>query len=177
VGRTYPSSLSLKKTRHVRSANVSYFFEGVSQLGGANMPPRDISCHFEGVGAWFPIKFPNCPIKFLLFPSLYHQNPFVLIKFPKNSHQIPLVPINNPSKSFYSHQVPRKFYQIPFVPIIILCSHQVLLLALLPSCARPTKCLPFRSWVLTSWSKNLDKITPVSMKISAVEFESYCMSL
>jgi hypothetical protein len=37
--------------KHVRSANVSYFSEGVSQLGAANMPPRDISYLFEGVGA------------------------------------------------------------------------------------------------------------------------------
>jgi hypothetical protein len=26
------------------------FFEGVSQLGGANMPPRDVYYLFEGVG-------------------------------------------------------------------------------------------------------------------------------
>jgi hypothetical protein len=44
-----------------------------------------------------------------LFPSISHQNPFILIKFQKNSNQIPLVLYNNPSKSFCSHQVPRKF--------------------------------------------------------------------
>jgi hypothetical protein len=27
------------------------FFDWVSQLGGANMPPRDVSYLFEGVGA------------------------------------------------------------------------------------------------------------------------------
>jgi hypothetical protein len=37
--------------KHARSANVFFFFEEVSQLGGANMPPRDISYLFEGVGA------------------------------------------------------------------------------------------------------------------------------
>jgi hypothetical protein len=72
------------------------------------------------------------------FPSISHQNPFVSIKFPKkshqilfvlikfseSSHQIPLVPINNPSISFCSHQVPKRFpsnfsssHQNPFVPI------------------------------------------------------------
>jgi len=30
---------------------VSYYFDGVSQLGGANMSPRAVSYHFEGVGA------------------------------------------------------------------------------------------------------------------------------
>jgi hypothetical protein len=59
--------------------------EGMSQLGGANMPLRAVSYLFEGVGAGFPIKFPH------------------------SSHQIPLVPINIPSKSFCSHQVPKKF--------------------------------------------------------------------
>jgi len=85
---------------------------------------------FEGVGGWILIKF-------LLFPSITHQNLFVLIKFPINSYQIPLVPINYPSKSFCSYQVPIKFllflnqvsigpinfplfsssfHQVPFVP-------------------------------------------------------------
>ncbi len=64
----------------------SKFFDWVSQLGGANMPPRDVSYLFEGVGAsWFPVKFPN------------------------SSHQIPLVPITISSKFFCSHQVPKKF--------------------------------------------------------------------
>jgi hypothetical protein len=56
-------------------------------IGCANMPPRDVFYFLKGwgVGAWFPIKFPN------------------------SSHQIPLVPINIPSKSFCSHQVPKKF--------------------------------------------------------------------
>jgi hypothetical protein len=47
----------------------------MSQLGGANVPPRAVSYHFEGVGAGFPFKF--------LFPSISHQNPFILIKFQK----------------------------------------------------------------------------------------------
>jgi hypothetical protein len=73
------------------------FFEGVSQSGGANMPPRDANYHFEGVGD-FPSSSQTVTIEFLSFPSISHQNPFALIKFPNNSHQIPLVPINNPSK-------------------------------------------------------------------------------
>ncbi len=72
--------------------------EGMSQLGGANMPPRAVSYLFEGVGAGFPIKFPH------------------------SSHQIPLVPIKIPSKSFYSHPVPKK------IPIRFPeSSHQILL--------------------------------------------------
>jgi hypothetical protein len=81
-----------------------FFFEGVSQLGGADMmPPRDVSYLFEGLGLDFPSssqKVPiNIPSKFFCshqvpkkFPSISHSNSFVLIKFPKNSHQIPLVP-------------------------------------------------------------------------------------
>ncbi len=57
-------------------------------------------------GLDFPLSSQTIPIKFLLFSSITHQNPFVPIEFPKNSHQIPLVPINNPSKSFCSHRVP-----------------------------------------------------------------------
>ncbi len=82
-----------------------FFFEGVSQLGGANMPPRDVSYLFEGVGAWFPIKFPN------------------------SSHQIPLVPINIPSKLFCSHQVPNIFSSNSYcslqVPIKFILFYQV----------------------------------------------------
>jgi hypothetical protein len=59
-----------------------FIFEGVSQLGGANILPRDVSyLLLKGMGAWFP----------------------------SSSHQIPLVPINIPSKSFCSHQVPKHF--------------------------------------------------------------------
>jgi hypothetical protein len=59
---TYPSSLSLEKhirRKHVRSSNWVaptcpqgrfLFFEGVSQLGGANLSPRDVSYLFEGGG-------------------------------------------------------------------------------------------------------------------------------
>ncbi len=90
------------------------FFEGVSQLGGANIPPRDVYYLFEGVGD-FPSSSQTVPIEFLLFSLISHQNPFVLIKFSNNSHQIPLVPINNPSKFF----VPIKFQSSSF------CSHQV----------------------------------------------------
>jgi len=57
------------------------------------------------------------PIKFLLFPSITHQNPFVPIKFSNSSNQIPLVPINNPSKSFCSHQTSHQLY---FVSINLL---------------------------------------------------------
>ncbi len=99
-------------------------FARVSQLGGANMLPMDVSYLFEGVGDWFPIKF------------------------PKSSHQIPFVPINIPSNSFCSHQYPIKIllfspssqtiiikfllfpsitHQIPFIPIKFpsksFCSH------------------------------------------------------
>ncbi len=125
----------------MRSANVFFLiFDWVSQLGGANMPPRDVSYLFEGVGAWFPVKFPSnssCshhylikillfssssqkfPIKFLLFPSSFKQIHFI----PSSSHQIPLVPINHPSMSICSHQVPKKF---PWkFPSITFCSHQV----------------------------------------------------
>jgi hypothetical protein len=75
MGSSYLSSLSLKqhiRMKHVRSANwvapktcprdvsfLSVLFEAVSQLHGINMPPRDVSYLFEGVGTWFPIKFPN----------------------------------------------------------------------------------------------------------------------
>jgi hypothetical protein len=85
------------------------FFEGVSQLADANMPPRDVCYLFEGVGVWFPIKLPN------------------------SSHWVPLVLINIPSKSSFSHQIPKKFssitHQNSFVPIKFqsnfFCSHQV----------------------------------------------------
>jgi hypothetical protein len=132
MGTTYPCSLSLKKhirIKHVRSANwvaptcpqgCFLFFEGVSQSGGTNMPPRDVYYLFERVGD-FPSSSQKVPIEFLLFPLISHQNLFVLIKFPKNSCQIPLVPINNPSKFF----VPIKFQSSSF------CSHQVLIKFLL----------------------------------------------
>jgi hypothetical protein len=81
----------------------------MTQLGGANMPPRAVSYLFEGVGAGFPFKF--------LFPSISHQNPFILIKFQKNSNQILFVPFNNPSKSFCSHQVPKQFPSNSFILI------------------------------------------------------------
>jgi hypothetical protein len=66
IGSSYLSSLSLKqhiRIKHVRSAYwvaptnmpqgcfFSFLFEGVSQLHGINMSPRDISYLFEGVGA------------------------------------------------------------------------------------------------------------------------------
>jgi len=60
-----------------------------SQLGGTNMPPKWCFFLFEGMGAWFPVKFPT------------------------NSNQIPLGPINNPSKSFCSHQLLIKFVLFP----------------------------------------------------------------
>ncbi len=121
------------RIKHVRSANWGaaptcpqgcfLFFEGVSQLGGANMPPRDVYYLFEGVGD-FPSSPQTVTIEFLSFPSKSHQNPFVLINFPNNSHQIPPVPINSTSKFFCSRQVsikfllfPSSFNQIPFVPI------------------------------------------------------------
>jgi hypothetical protein len=74
--------------------------------------PRDVS--YISL-KWWGLDFPSSSssqavsIKFLLFPSITHQNPFVLIKFSKNSHQIPLVPIKFPlfsSSSHCSHQVP-----------------------------------------------------------------------
>jgi hypothetical protein len=84
----------------------------MSQLGGTNMPPRAVSFLFEEVGARFPIKFllfpsishqnpfissssKKIPIKFLFFPTITHQNPFVPIRFPSGSHQILLIPFNN----------------------------------------------------------------------------------
>ncbi len=119
----------------MRSANVSYFLKGVSQLGGTNMPPRDVYYLFEGVGD-FPSSPQTIMIEFLLFPSISHQNPFVLVKFPNNSHQIPLVPIDNLSKLFCSYHVPINFLLFPSIsqkvlikfllfPSIFFCSHQV----------------------------------------------------
>jgi hypothetical protein len=71
----------------------------------------------KGWGLDFSSSSPQTvPIKFFLFPSIFHQNPFVLIKFPNNSHQIPFVPIKFSSNSFL---FPSSFHQIPF------CSHQV----------------------------------------------------
>jgi hypothetical protein len=73
MGRTYPNSLSLKD--HIRIKHVRILFEGMSQLGGANMAPRAVSYLFEAVGAGYPIKFSHSshqvPIKMLLFPWLW----------------------------------------------------------------------------------------------------------
>jgi hypothetical protein len=121
----------------LNTAGLGFRVWGVSQLGGANMPPRNVYYIFEGVGAWFLISSQIVPIEFLLFPSISHQNPFVLIKFSIFFHQIPLVPIKIlfvpikfQSNSFCSHQVPKKSHQIPLVPInkpsISFCSHQVM---------------------------------------------------
>ncbi len=60
-----------------------------------------------------PFVLKQFPSKFLLFPSITHQNLFVPIKFSNSSNQIPLVPINNPSKSFCSHQLPINFTLFP----------------------------------------------------------------
>jgi len=90
------------------------FFEGVSQLGGTNMLPRDVSYFLKGWVLDFPSSSHQCPIKILLFsPSsqiilikillITHQYPFVLIKFLNNFHQIPFVPIKFLSSS---HQNP-----------------------------------------------------------------------
>jgi hypothetical protein len=49
----------------------------VSQLGGANMLPTDVSYLFEEVGAWFPIKFPKSLIK----SSCSHQVPIKILLF------------------------------------------------------------------------------------------------
>jgi hypothetical protein len=49
----------------------------------------------KGWGLDFPSSSPQTvPIKFFLFLSIFHQNPFVLIKFPNNSRQIPFVPMS-----------------------------------------------------------------------------------
>jgi hypothetical protein len=92
MGTTYPCSLSLKKhirIKHVRRANwvaptcpqgCFLVFEGVSQLGGANIPLRDVYYLFDGVG-----------------------------DFLSSSHQIPLVPLISHQNSFCSHQVPKQF--------------------------------------------------------------------
>jgi hypothetical protein len=71
------------------------------------------------------------PIKFLLFPSITHQNPFVLISsqtlsikfllFPPITHQNPFVLIKISSNSFCSHQVPfvcTNFLVFPTQPYI-----------------------------------------------------------
>jgi hypothetical protein len=108
------------------------------------------SCQYPIKILLFPSSSQKVPIRFLLFLSVTHQYPF----FPSSPHQIPLVPINNPSISFCSHQVLKKFpsksflfpsssqtipinfllflsncHQIHFVPIKFpsnsCCSHQV----------------------------------------------------
>jgi hypothetical protein len=114
---TYPSILSLEKhsrRKHVRSANwvaptcpqgCFLYFEGVSQLGGANLSPRDVSYLFEGCGG-----------------LIFHQIPLVPINIPSKSFCSHQVAKKFPSNSSCSHQVPIKFFlflissnQIPFV--------------------------------------------------------------
>ncbi len=90
---------------------VSHFFEGVNQLGGTHMPPRHVYYVFEGVGAWFPIKFPNSSHRFPLVPINIQSKSFCsLINFPNNSHQIPRVFINNPSNVFVPIKFPKSFH-------------------------------------------------------------------
>jgi hypothetical protein len=79
------------------------------------MPPRDVSYFLKEWGIGFPSSSHTVPIKFFLFPSVTHQNPFVIINFPLF-----------PSTSFCSHQVPKKFplfplssHQNPFVPMAL----------------------------------------------------------
>jgi hypothetical protein len=117
------------------------------------MPPRYVFFFLERWGVKFSSNS-HCshevPIKFLLVPSIIHQNPFVLIMFSNSSHQIHLVPSlthQNPCVlikfSNSSHQIPMFpliTHQNPFVPISIthqnpfvlikfssnsFCSHQV----------------------------------------------------
>jgi hypothetical protein len=81
------------------------------------------------------------PIKFLLVPSIIHQNHNVLKQFPSNSS----CPINNPSKSLCSHQVLKQFSSNSSVPINnpskSFCSHQVLIKFLLFPSSSPQ--IPF----------------------------------
>jgi hypothetical protein len=73
------------------------------------MPPRDVS-YFEGVGGGFgfPSSFQTVLIKFLLFPSITHQN-LLFSSSSKTSHQIPLVPV-------ITHQNPFVFIYFPLFP-------------------------------------------------------------
>ncbi len=85
-----------------------------------------------------PMKFPS---KFLLVPSIIHQNHNVLKQFPSNSS----CPINNPSKSLCSHQVLKQFSSNSSVPINkpskSFCPHQVLIKFLLFPSSSPQ--IPF----------------------------------
>ncbi len=74
------------------------------------MRPVSVAPHYQGLwGTSFPIKFQRVLIKFLLFPSIMHQNP--------SSYQT--IPINNTSKSFtkqfpsITHQNPSSYQTIP----------------------------------------------------------------
>ncbi len=91
------------------------FFEGVSQLGGTNMLPRDVSYFLKGWVLDFPSSSHQCPIKILLFSP---SSQIILIKILLITHQNPFVPINNPSIPFCSHQVLKQF------PSNSCCSHQ-----------------------------------------------------
>jgi len=98
--------------------DFSYILKGPPNWVAQTCPQGMFLIFLKGWGLDFPSSSKTVSIKFLLFPSISHQNPFVLIKFLNNSHQIPLVPINNPSKSFCSPQVPKQF------PSNSSCSHQ-----------------------------------------------------
>jgi hypothetical protein len=79
-------------------------------LGGTNMPPEGCFFLFEGMGAWFPVKFPNNSnqvlIKFLLFPSTSQPIPIKFLLVPSITHQNLFVPINFSSNSFCSQPSP-----------------------------------------------------------------------
>jgi hypothetical protein len=89
-------------------------------IGWRKHAPKDYFLFFEGVGAWFPIKFPN------------------------SSHQIPLVPINIPSKSFCSHQVLKQF------PSNSSCSHQqpISILLFVIKFPKSSHQIPLRRWTV-----------------------------
>ncbi len=134
MGRTYPSSLCLKK--HVRifmwGAPMFLFFWMGEPIGWYKHAPKWCFLSFwKGWGFDFPSSSQKVPIKFVLFPSISHRNSFVLIKFPK----IPIKFLLFPSITHQNLSVPIKFlpfpsitHQYPFVlikfPSNSSCSHQ-----------------------------------------------------
>jgi len=80
------------------------FLKGCGGLISHQVPkqfPSNSSCSHQYlvICFLFASSSQKIPVKFLLFPSITHQNAFVLIKFQSNS--------------FCSHQVPIKFLLFP----------------------------------------------------------------
>jgi hypothetical protein len=97
MGRTYPSSLSLKKNTlgySCEERQCFLFFEWVSQLGGTNMLPSDVSYLFERGGGLISHQVPK---KFPSNSSCSHQYPIKILLFSSSSQKFP-------SNSSCSHQ-------------------------------------------------------------------------